>query len=106
MPFFARDKGFAKHRADAIEVCTETLAKLETTSAPRWVITLLTVPIFIWMVLSTFLKVLVWTAANIVGALFAIAAAPFIGLYIFADLTVIMFWFMRRASRKLSGEEK
>lgn len=106
MPFMGKGSKAYAFREEAVKACKSSLETLEAVEAPKWLITLFILPVFIYTVVLTLFKVLVWTVTNMLGALFAIMAAPFVGLFVFVDLLVILYWFSVKVVRRLSGEEE
>lgn len=97
-----------KTREMCVAHMQETLATIEsgsTTTTPRWLLTLLITPLFIWEVGKTALHMAWSVTKQILACFLQIFMAPFVGAYIFFDIVVIMAWYFRLIINKMSGEK-
>lgn len=91
-------------RSKVVEQMKETLASTTRCDAPRWLITAIIVPVFIWEVIKLLGRVVVAVATDTAIKLATICAAPFVAFYVVVDTVMILRWFFARAIDKMSGE--
>lgn len=99
-------EAFKLFRKLSIEALQQGLNSVEKVNAPRWLITLLISPVFLFETLKLFVKTMYTMLVNIAYNLLALVMAPFIGLYVFVDIWMIMAWFFGRIINKMAtGKE-
>ena len=84
----------------------KSLAEIHRVDAPPWAVGVLVVPVFIGLIL--------WEGLQMVGALISIwvglaaqiLVAPFMVLWLFADICTISAWFMTLVVQKMIGGKR
>lgn len=84
----------------------DALARAEPTDVPRWLITLLVIPLFLFEVGKLSLGMLIQVQVQVIWLLLQAAATPFIGLYILVDIIIVLRWFFARILDKMCGGNK
>ena len=101
-----RNGEFENIRKRAVASYMDTLADVEQADAPRWLLTLCILPVWLWEVFKTVLGFGVGVMVSIGGHFIAMLIAPFAGLYAMVDTLWLMTWFFARIIDKMVGEEK
>lgn len=95
----------SKARNKVIDRLMEALDTVTPVDAPKWVITLLIAPLFVWEVL----RLTGLTAYNCVMGITTLIALvvfqPFIWLYFLFDMILITRWFFARIIDSMHGDK-
>lgn len=92
-------------RAEAIQSMKDHLDEAEPLDMPLVAIVLLMTPVFLLLIVYGLLRILFGTVAGILGNALKMIAAPFLGAYLWFDMTLIAFWFFCRLCKKFAGEK-
>lgn len=82
------------------------LAEQQRSHTPRGIVVAFMVPMFLYLCLSVAFKIALRMVVGVIGKALVILAAPFVALYIWIDLTLILLWFFVSATQKLGKESK
>ena len=101
-----RNGEFENIRKRAVASYMDTLADVEQADAPRWLLTLCILPVWLWEVFKAVLGFGLGIVLTIGTYIVAMAVTPFAGLYAMFDTLWLMSWFFARIIDKMVGEEK
>lgn len=100
-----RKDEFNQIRQRAIASYMEALKDVGPVNAPRWLLTLGIIPVFLWEALKVTGRFFIGMLVIVTSAIVATAIAPFLGLYALFDTLWVMAWFFARILDKMTGEQ-
>lgn len=91
-------------RRRSIADMKEALEYVQPTTAPRWLLTILIIPIVVWEIVKAGFRTLLAGLATFGACLIAmVLVIPFM-LFIFIDTVLVIRWFFSRILDKMCGE--
>jgi len=99
------DVDIASKRDKAISDMHRALANTPTIGLPIWIGGILITPVLIGVSIYLFAWALVATVIAIITLLARMVATPFKAIYMWADATLIAFWYLAGIAKKMSEKK-